>query len=495
MNKLFVVCVFLSILSFQASAKTHVKWPSNLLTAPQDSTGIITENGKTYILYKVETGETLYGLSRKYGVRINEINEANKGLADGLKLGEIIRIPYNKTDDETETQTAAAKPQTPKSHVVQPGETLYGISKKYGISVEELKQWNNWELKAGQELRLWPPTKEEAAQTETEEEKQQKIARQAAYAPKPNKATNRQRPKPDAEPSRSKSAPGQPPVKLDDETGKTLEQKNDKTQPSKAAIEESNFGAAKEVPADQTLDAYPDDGTRRILIIPFDPYLYFSDADDEIAENSDIPRPKIRQFFRRRLNALIDPPGYESIHLLGGTAKDSLRDLDRIYKSINYIRADIQEGQVPIDIGFDEPTPTTTDKKVMSWVEKQKKKLEDAQNSDRAIRDKDKGKYYGVTVKDPSFFTYFNDKYHVNYYIFVNQFEVKTNYENCLDRARQDYERNFIAHFTIFNDKGEQITGNRVKIFYNSNSNSIYQIVGDNMQQVADAIMAQIPKS
>jgi membrane-bound lytic murein transglycosylase D len=50
--------------------------------------------------------------------------------------------------------SAAPKPAAPtekKYHTVQKGETLYGISKKYGIGVEELRKLNN--LSAGQSLR------------------------------------------------------------------------------------------------------------------------------------------------------------------------------------------------------------------------------------------------------------------------------------------------------------------------------------------------------
>ena len=58
-------------------------------------------------------------------------------------------IAENQT---TENSTAEREPQT---HEVQPKESLYAISKKYGVSVSELKEWNNLKdnnLKVGQQL-------------------------------------------------------------------------------------------------------------------------------------------------------------------------------------------------------------------------------------------------------------------------------------------------------------------------------------------------------
>jgi len=112
----------------------------------------------------------------------------------------------------------------------------------------------------------------------------------------------------------------------------------------------------------------------------------------------------------------------------------------------------------------------------------------------RASLSKDESKYFAVKIKDPNFFNYFNTKYNIDYYIFINQFEVKTNYENCLDRARQNYERSFITHFSIFDSSGKQIAGNRIKINYESNENRIQKILADNMQKVADKIIAELPK-
>lgn len=498
----------------------------------KDSVGVTKINEKLHVRYMVSPGETIYRISTKFQVAVTELLEVNPELENGLKTGQIINIPYypdklaayrNKSATPKPTTTtpppttAAEKPKTiptpsptekqpvatektvvatekpavqptqttptpannntPQTdangnlvHTVQAGETIYSLSKKYGIAPDDIKRWNNWDLKVGQQLVV---QKKETAQ-----------ATVPAVAPVST---------PTPEPVKKEAI--KPEITLDNEPFAEPSPKPtpQETQVKKEAAEDLDFAFTGQY--DPKPDpSYPNDGTKRVLIIPFDPYLYFSDADEEIAARSKVPRPKVRQYFRRRLDALLDPKGYETIHLLGGTTKDTLLDLNRIYNSLSYSYQDLLYNpeaaakRTSTRNGMEINAPEKT------WVQKQKEKfLTNAQTNTNASIAKDESKYFGVKIKDPEFFNFFNNKYGTRYYVFINQFEVKTNYENCLDRARQDYERNFIVHFSIFDSKGKQIAGNRVKIYYNSNSNSILQIVGDNMQKMADAILSELP--
>jgi hypothetical protein len=239
---------------------------------------------------------------------------------------------------------------------------------------------------------------------------------------------------------------------------------------------------------------YPYDSSRKqVLIIPFDPYLYFSDADDEIAARSNIPRTKVRQIFRKRLNALLEAPGYENIHLLGGKAKDSLSDMNKIYSMVTYNYQQVVQSPYYKESEAANPVEVkkTSNK---NWLERQKDKLLSSDESGSKYDiPTDYGSYFGVQIKNQDFYTYFNTKYSVDYYIFVSQFEVKTNYEHCLDRAAQNYDRTFTTHFSIFDSNGKQIAGNKFKTHYNSNSNYIYTIVADNVEKIANRILADMP--
>lgn len=127
----------------------------------KDSIGQKTVNGKNYILYKVEASETLYSLSKKYNLSVAQINDANDGLKEGLKSGSTIMIPSGistaSTPKPTEAVVTNVVANVAAIHVVALGETLYAISKKYNVTVDEIKQWNNLtsnDVSLGQELKV-----------------------------------------------------------------------------------------------------------------------------------------------------------------------------------------------------------------------------------------------------------------------------------------------------------------------------------------------------
>ncbi len=118
-----------------------------------DSIGRTNINGVEYILHRVDPKETLFGLARRYGVSISQIEAAND-LSEGLKIGLIVRIPTGNAPSDLppkqvivapiETSTPVADNPNAQYHQVQKGETLYAISKKYpGATVENLIKWNN----------------------------------------------------------------------------------------------------------------------------------------------------------------------------------------------------------------------------------------------------------------------------------------------------------------------------------------------------------------
>lgn len=133
----------------------------------------------------VEAGETLWSISQKYGIRLAALKSKNRIRKDAdLRPGMVLnlkeprqrgtKIPmYSEPEAQPTTTTPAATPAkvepTPAQkvetqpssyslHTVSAGETLFSISKRYGMSVEELKQLNSIGIQnlitVGQKLRI-----------------------------------------------------------------------------------------------------------------------------------------------------------------------------------------------------------------------------------------------------------------------------------------------------------------------------------------------------
>lgn len=150
------------------------------------------------VSHTVQMGETVRMLSKKYLVDPAEIYHYNKFAVDGIKQGMTLQIPVpvkdtpppaevasepdpQQTQQEPQPETAVAQAPAPKKtktvkvvdrsnqtqHTVQPGETLYALSRQYGISVDEIRMSNpnvGKALKVGQVVQI--PSTREAHATE-----------------------------------------------------------------------------------------------------------------------------------------------------------------------------------------------------------------------------------------------------------------------------------------------------------------------------------------
>lgn len=103
--------------------------------------------------YKVKRGDSISKIAKKNGVSIEALQEANSLDGGKLKTGQSLVIPKRVK------QRTAKKSPLPKSpsYMVKKGDNLYGISRKTGFSVKEIKETNNLRsnnLKIGQKIIL-----------------------------------------------------------------------------------------------------------------------------------------------------------------------------------------------------------------------------------------------------------------------------------------------------------------------------------------------------
>ncbi|HET8854859.1 MAG TPA: LysM peptidoglycan-binding domain-containing protein [Salinimicrobium sp.] len=123
--------------------------PNDKLVVPV--TGVSkAESQVEFKTHKVRKRETLFSLSQRYNVSIDEIKRYNKHLySNELRRGERIRIPLNTARDispvfRENDRNPVSNPLniSVKEHVVLPKETKFGISQKYNITVAELERLN-----------------------------------------------------------------------------------------------------------------------------------------------------------------------------------------------------------------------------------------------------------------------------------------------------------------------------------------------------------------
>ena len=108
--------------------------------------------GHEFYYYETAKGESIYDIAAKLNVTKDEIIKNNPDAADGISDGMKLYFPVEKGSNVTAASVSAAK-----THTVAQGETLYGLAKRYGTTVEELVAANpgtDGGIKTGQVLTI-----------------------------------------------------------------------------------------------------------------------------------------------------------------------------------------------------------------------------------------------------------------------------------------------------------------------------------------------------
>lgn len=114
--------------------------------------------------YVVQRGDNLYSIATKFNTTVSEIKRLNNLTSDTLTIGQLLVI----REDNNNTDTNPDIPINTSIYTVQRGDTLYGIATKYNLTVDQLKELNNLtsnNLSVGQQI-IVPTTNNNEEQIE-----------------------------------------------------------------------------------------------------------------------------------------------------------------------------------------------------------------------------------------------------------------------------------------------------------------------------------------
>ena len=128
--------------------------------APQPGSRSENRTSVSSRTHKVSRGETLFSIARRYGVSVSDLQAWNGlGKKSAIHAGQKLKISAASSVSTHSKASDASRPvlSGKRRHVVKSGESLWDISRKYGVTIQQIVEWNNLKdtkVKPGESLLI-----------------------------------------------------------------------------------------------------------------------------------------------------------------------------------------------------------------------------------------------------------------------------------------------------------------------------------------------------
>lgn len=119
---------------------------------------VSSSGNRSAATHTVEPGQTYYSISKMYGLTVDELLALNhRTTNDVLEVGQKLTVKSGSNQLATTPRNDSAQSSSATYHTVAKGETMFRISKQYGVTVEQIQEWNNLSdvgVKEGQKIKI-----------------------------------------------------------------------------------------------------------------------------------------------------------------------------------------------------------------------------------------------------------------------------------------------------------------------------------------------------
>jgi hypothetical protein len=217
-----------------------------------------------------------------------------------------------------------------------------------------------------------------------------------------------------------------------------------------------------------------------VLVIPYRPAMHFSDTDTDISSGSEMNVSEMRAILRsgiiKELNKKFAEV-YDVKGLKNDFVMDNNTDVEALYHAVYF--------------GSDSVYPLKDPERFAVKDTSREKKS----TTKKPSKIKPETTYINVGVYDKELIPDLAEKQEADYIIFLNEIDINTHFDDCLNLALKIYRRDLKVHYTIFDKRGKQVYGDVAVSHFGSNSNDVNEIMEKNFPGIADYILASFDRA
>ncbi len=230
----------------------------------------------------------------------------------------------------------------------------------------------------------------------------------------------------------------------------------------------------------------------KVMIIPFEENMYLCGVQTNLAQESRKTHNEIVHFFRESTVLELQNQflyRYNTVSLLH--YNDTSRDLFKAYDAVSY------KFEVIAVESEEEKTNTAIDKakKIFKKKEMKSSKFErGSTNNGQIVSLKNtEQKFASIVVKKKDNITYLSQKYNVDLFVFVTEFDIENDMSSAVAFVNGDYNRLLKLHFSMVNKQGTVIEKGLISIPFPNSLNNIYKIRSLYLPLAAKKMMDKLP--
>lgn len=211
-----------------------------------------------------------------------------------------------------------------------------------------------------------------------------------------------------------------------------------------------------------------------VMVLPYMPMMHLSDADQDISVTSGMTPNEVRELMRLELlkDLQADLKTDYSVRIPSRDfVLNNSNDMENLYHVMYFNEDTVYPVKYPVPLSKEE-----------------KEKLR-AEKTERGKAPEKEKKYINVGMYDQKIFPDLAHKYNADYFIFLNELDIKTRYDDCMDLALKIYRRDLKVHYSVFDRTGKQVYGDVAVAHFASNSNDVKEIMNKNYPVISGYIL------